>query len=165
MGTARIANGCLHKHAIRALGRQETKPPCDRQQAIRHGADVRDAGGAVGGVQSPLLEAFETVDMTPTRGYRKNDDAWVEMYGAIVKRLVNYGRLAAPEATILFARLCDVVRLCGILFQASLTLREEPWIGGRVINRWYPPVPPAERVLAQPNVAMGREGAIDSRAR
>jgi hypothetical protein len=35
--------GYHRKHAIRVLGRGETKPPRDRRQAIRYGAEVREA--------------------------------------------------------------------------------------------------------------------------
>lgn len=35
--------GYHRKHAIRVLGRRETKPPRNRRQAIRYGADVRQA--------------------------------------------------------------------------------------------------------------------------
>jgi hypothetical protein len=35
--------GYHRKHAIRVLSRRETKPPRNRRQAIRYGADVRQA--------------------------------------------------------------------------------------------------------------------------
>ncbi len=95
------------------------------------------------------------LEVTRSRAYRKNDQAWVEQKnGAIVRRLVGYGRFVGAEATASLARLYDVVRLHGNLFQPSFKLREKTRIGARVIKRYHPPVPPAARVLAHPNVAM-----------
>lgn len=91
--------------------------------------------------------------MTRSRAYRKDDQAWVEQKnGAIVRRLVGYGRFVGAEATAALVRLYDAVRLHGNLFQPSFKLREKTRIGARVIKRYYPPAPPVERVLAHPEV-------------
>ncbi|ASY61038.1 Mobile element protein (plasmid) [Sinorhizobium sp. CCBAU 05631] len=94
------------------------------------------------------------LEVTRSRAYRKNDQAWVEQKnGAIVRRLVGYGRLVGAEATVVLGRLYDVVRLHGNLFQPSFKLREKTRIGARVIKRYHPPVPPVARVLAHSGVA------------
>lgn len=94
------------------------------------------------------------LEVTRSRAYRKNDQAWVEQKnGAIVRRLVGYGRFAGVDATASLVRLYDLVRLYGNLFQPSFKLREKTRIGARVIKRYHPPVPPAARVLAHPGVA------------
>lgn len=94
------------------------------------------------------------LEVTRSRAYRKNDQAWVEQKnGAIVRRLVGYGRFVGAEATAALVRLYDAVRLHGNLFQPSFKLREKTRIGARVIKRYYPPAPPVERVLAHPEVA------------
>ncbi len=94
------------------------------------------------------------LEVTRSRAYRKNDQAWVEQKnGAIVRRLVGYGRFVGAEATAALGRLYDVVRLHGNLFQPSFKLREKTRIGARVIKRYHPPVPPAARVLDHPDVA------------
>ena len=94
------------------------------------------------------------LEVTRSRAYRKNDQAWVEQKnGAIVRRLVGYGRFAGVDATASLVRLYDSVRLYGNLFQPSFKLREKTRIGARVIKRYHPPVPPAARVLAHPGVA------------
>ncbi|WP_245485749.1 MULTISPECIES: hypothetical protein [unclassified Mesorhizobium] len=92
------------------------------------------------------------LEVTRSRAYRKNDQAWVEQKkGAIVRRLVGYGRFVGAEATAALVRLYDAVRLHGNLFQPSFKLREKTRIG--VIKRYHPPAPPVERVLARPEVA------------
>jgi len=94
------------------------------------------------------------LEVTRSRAYRKNDQAWVEQKnGAIVRRLVGYGRFVGAEATAALARLYEVVRLHGNLFQPSFKLREKTRIGARVIKRYHPPAPPAARVLAHTDVA------------
>lgn len=94
------------------------------------------------------------LEVTRSRAYRKNDQAWVEQKnGAIVRRLVGYGRFVGADATAALARLYGVVRLHGNLFQPSFKLREKTRIGARVIKRYHPPVPPVVRALAHPDVA------------
>jgi hypothetical protein len=96
----------------------------------------------------------EGLEVTRSRAYRKNDQAHVEQKnGAIVRRLVGYGRFVGPGATTALSRLYAVVRLHGNLFQPSFKLREKTRIGARVIKRYHPPVPPAARVLAHEGVA------------
>ena len=93
------------------------------------------------------------LEVTRSRAYRKNDQAWVEQKnGAIVRRLVGYGRFVGAEATAALARLYESVRLHGNLFQPSFKLREKTRIGARVIKRYHPPVPPVARVLAHSGV-------------
>ncbi|WP_287299393.1 transposase family protein, partial [Mesorhizobium sp.] len=46
------------------------------------------------------------LEVTRSRAYRKNDQAWVEQkYGAIVRRLVGYGRFVGAKATAALVRL------------------------------------------------------------
>ncbi|MFU0507602.1 transposase, partial [Pseudaminobacter sp. NGMCC 1.201702] len=73
--------------------------------------------------------------------------------GAIVRRLVGYGRFVGADATAALERLYAVVRVHGNLFQPSFKLQAKTRIGARVIKRYHPPVPPAARVLAHPDVA------------
>ncbi|WP_018240403.1 DDE-type integrase/transposase/recombinase [Ensifer sp. BR816] len=95
----------------------------------------------------------EDLEVTRSRAYRKNDQAHVEQKnGAIVRRLVGYGRFVGADATAALERLYEVVRLNVNLFQPSFKLQEKTRIGARVIKRYHPPVPPAARVLAHPAV-------------
>lgn len=91
----------------------------------------------------------ENLEVTRSRAYRKNDRAHVEQKnGAIVRRLVGYGRFVGTEATIALSQLYAVVRLYGNVFQPSFKLQDKTRIGARVIKRYHPPAPPAARVLA-----------------
>ena len=89
------------------------------------------------------------LEVTRSRAYRKNDQAWVEQKnGAIVRRLVGYGRFEGPAAAAALARLYAAARLHVNLFQPSFKLREKTRIGARVTKRWHAPATPADRALA-----------------
>jgi hypothetical protein len=90
------------------------------------------------------------LEVTRSRAYRKNDQAWVEQKnGSIVRRLVGYGRFEGMAAARALARLYAAARLHTNLFQPSFKLKEKKRIGARVIKRYHPPVPPMDRVLAK----------------
>ena len=60
------------------------------------------------------------LEVTRSRAYRKNDQAWVEQKnGAIVRRLVGYGRFEGALAGECLSRLYRATRLHGNLFQPS----------------------------------------------
>jgi hypothetical protein len=64
------------------------------------------------------------LEVTRSRAYRKNDQAWVEQKnGAIVRRLVGYGRLEGVGSAQGLARLYAAARLHTNLFQPSFKLR------------------------------------------
>ena len=89
------------------------------------------------------------LEVTRSRAYRKNDQAWVEQKnGAIVRRLVGYGRLEGLGSAQALARLYAAARLHTNLFQPSFKLRQKTRIGARVIKRYHPPMIPAARALA-----------------
>jgi hypothetical protein len=94
------------------------------------------------------LGAAITVWRTRPRAYRKNDQAWVEQKnGAIVRRLVGYGRLEGLVSTQALVRLYAVARLHTNLFQPSFKLKQKTRTGARVIKRYHAPAIPAARVL------------------
>lgn len=87
--------------------------------------------------------------VTRSRAYRKNDQAHVEQKnGAIVRRLVGYGRFEGLLATGTLSRLYAAVRIHANLFQPSSELRTKTRIGARVVKRYHAPEPPAARLLA-----------------
>lgn len=91
------------------------------------------------------------LEVTRARAYRKNDQAWVEQKnGAIVRRLVGYGRLEGLLAVAALARLYAASRLHGNLLQPSFKLREKTRTGARVIKLYHAPEPPVARALAHP---------------
>ena len=93
----------------------------------------------------------EGLEVTRSRAYRKNDQAWVEQKnGAIVRRLVGYGRFEGALTGECLSRLYRAARPHGNLFQPSFKLREKRRGGSRVIKRYDVPTPPAVRALAHP---------------
>jgi hypothetical protein len=91
------------------------------------------------------------LEVTRARAYRKNDQAWVEQKnGAIVRRLVGYGRLEGLLAAEALTRLYAASRLHGNLLQPSFKLREKTRKGARVIKLYHAPEPPVARALAHP---------------
>jgi hypothetical protein len=96
----------------------------------------------------------QQLEVTRSRAYRKNDQAWVEQKnGAIVRRLVGYGRLEGLAAGRTLTRLYAAARLHTNLFQPSFKLKEKTRIGARVLKRYHPPATPMSRVLAHSAVA------------
>jgi len=94
------------------------------------------------------------LEVTRSRAYRKNDQAWVEQKnGAIVRRLVGYGRFEGVLAGEALGRLYAAARLHGNLFQPSFKLREKRREGARVIKRYHAPAPPVMRALAHAGVS------------
>jgi len=88
------------------------------------------------------------LQFTRLRPYRKNDQAWVaQKNGAVVRRLVGYGRLQGREATVALARLYAVARLYVNFFQPSFKLTAKIREEAHVIKRYAMPATPCERLL------------------
>ena len=96
------------------------------------------------------------MEVTRSRAYKKNDQAFVEQKnGAVVRRLVGYGRFDGPETAQVMARLYAAARLHVNFFQPSFKLKEKRREGARVIKRYHMPATPYERALAHP--ALGKK--------
>ncbi|MGF6978119.1 hypothetical protein QFZ94_006634 [Paraburkholderia sp. JPY465] len=94
------------------------------------------------------------IELTRSRAYKKNDQAWVEQKnGAIVRRLVGYGRLRGLEATATLASLYEVSRLYINFFQPSFKLKSKTRHGAKVTKRYEAPLTPLERVLRSASVS------------
>lgn len=88
------------------------------------------------------------VEFTRSRPHRKNDQAWVEQKnGAVVRRMVGYGRLEGIAGVEALARLFSASRLFVNFFQPSFKLAEKTRVGARVSKRYHPPETPAARLL------------------
>lgn len=93
------------------------------------------------------------IELTRSRAYKKNDQAWVEQKnGAVVRRLVGYGRLRGSEATQTLASLYEVSRLYINFFQPSFKLKSKTRHGAKVTKRYEAPLTPLERVLRSASV-------------
>jgi hypothetical protein len=116
------------------------------------------------GVDSDNDSAFMTQDVfdyckanrleqTRSRAYKKNDQAWVEQKnGAIVRRLVGYGRLSGTDATTTLAHLYASSRLYINFFQPSFKLKSKTRDGARVKKVYHAPATPCDRLIAHPAV-------------
>ena len=90
---------------------------------------------------------------TRSRAYKKNDQAWVEQKnGAVVRRLVGYGRLSGAAATKALAQLYASSRLYINFFQPSFKLKSKTRDGARVHKVYFTPATPCDRLLAHSSV-------------
>jgi Integrase core domain len=96
------------------------------------------------------------LEQTRSRPYKKNDQAWVEQKnGAVVRRLVGYGRLSGVNATTALALLYASSRLYINFFQPSFKLKSKTRDGARVHKVYFAPATPCERLLAHGSVEPG----------
>ena len=96
----------------------------------------------------------EGLIVTRSRAYKKNDQAWVEQKnGAVVRRLVGYGRLEGVTALRGLNRLYAASRLQVNLCQPSFKLISKQRIGSKVRKHWDKPRTPADRLAQRPDVA------------
>ncbi|MGY3233251.1 hypothetical protein ACVMAJ_000141 [Bradyrhizobium sp. USDA 4448] len=98
----------------------------------------------------------QKLEVTRSRAYKKNDQAFVEQKnGAVVRRLMGYGRFDDVETARMMGRLYAAARLYVNFFQPSFKLKEKRREGAKVIKRYHLPPTPYERTLAHPKVTAG----------
>ncbi len=103
------------------------------------------------------------LEQTRSRAYKKNDQAWVEQKnGAVVRRLVGYGRLSGTDATKALATLYASSRLyINFLyinfFQPSFKLKSKTRDGARVHKVYFTPATPCDRLLAHNSIEPARK--------
>jgi len=91
---------------------------------------------------------------TRSRAYRKNDQAWVEQKnGAIVRKLIGYGRLEGLSETAALRRLYESSRLYINFFQPSFKLKSKTREGARVHKKYELPETPCGRLLLRDDVS------------
>jgi hypothetical protein len=96
------------------------------------------------------------LELTRSRAYKKNDQAWIEQKnGAIVRKLVGHGRLEGAEATLVLADLHKIARLYVNFFQPSFKLKSKTREGGKVVKKYHAPATPYEQLLADDRVEPG----------
>lgn len=90
---------------------------------------------------------------TRSRAYHKNDQAWVEQKnGAIVRKLIGYGRLQGLTATAALRRVYEASRWYINFFQPSFKLKSKYREGARVHKQYELPDTPYRRLLAREDV-------------
>jgi hypothetical protein len=119
---------------------------------LLRGADFDNDSAFMNDVVVPWCRA-QKIEVTRSRAYKKNDQAFVEQKnGAVVRRLVGYGRFEGIEAAQCMARLYAAARLYVNFFQPSFKLKEKRREGAKVIKRYHAPVTPLERALVHRKV-------------
>ena len=94
---------------------------------------------------------WEGADVTRSRQYKKNDQAWVEQKnGAVIRRLVGYRRYYGVAAAALGAELYASARLFVNVFQPSFNLASKSRTGARAKQNATIPATPCRRLLAHP---------------
>ena len=116
------------------------------------GADFDNDSAFMNDVVVPWCRG-QKIEVTRSRAYKKNDQAFVEQKnGAIVRRLIGYGRFEGVETAQVLARLYAASRLHTNFFQPSFKLKEKRREGAKVIKRYHPPATPYARALAHPKL-------------
>jgi hypothetical protein len=88
------------------------------------------------------------IELTRSRPWRKNDQAWIEQKnGAVVRKLLGYRRFQGIAAAQAIARLYGASRLFVNFFQPSFKLAEKHREGAHVSKRYLPPQTPCDRLL------------------
>jgi hypothetical protein len=101
------------------------------------------------------------IELTRSRPYRKNDQAWVEQKnGAVVRQMVGYRRLEGIAAAQMLARLYASLRFFVNFFQPSFKLMEKSRSGAQVTKRYHTPQTPAERLLTANTIAAAMKDRI-----
>ncbi|MGZ9020602.1 MAG: transposase [Rhodoplanes sp.] len=119
------------------------------------GADFDNDSAFMNDVVVPWCRE-QKIEVTRSRAYKKNDQAFVEQKnGAVVRRLVGYGRFDGVETARVMARLYAAARLHVNFFQPSFKLKEKRREGAKVIKRYHVPATPYERALAHPRLSKG----------
>jgi hypothetical protein len=89
------------------------------------------------------------IELTRSRPYRKNDQAWIEQKnGAVVRRMIGYRRFEGIAVAQGLARLYAASRFFVNFFQPSFKLAEKSRTGAQVTKRYHAPQTPCERLLA-----------------
>jgi hypothetical protein len=94
------------------------------------------------------------IELTRCRAYKKNDQAWIEQKnGAVIRRMVGYGRLEGAQTAAVLNRLFAAARLFVNFFQPSFKLISKTREGAKVIKKYHPPATPCERLLERKDVS------------
>lgn len=87
--------------------------------------------------------------MTRGRGYRKNDQAWVEQKNWLaVRRVVGDDRYSSRAASTVLPRLYGLLRLQLNFLRPVRKLVSKPRVGAKVIKHSDAPQTPSHRLLA-----------------
>ena len=101
------------------------------------------------------------IQLTRSRAYKKNDQAWIEQKnGSVVRRLVGYGRLEGAAAAGVLDALHNAARLYVNFFQPSFKLKSKTRDGAKVTKQYHAPATPYERLLSSDRVTAERKAQL-----
>jgi hypothetical protein len=101
------------------------------------------------------------IELTRSRPYRKNYQAWVEQKnGAIVRKLLGYRRFEGLAAARAITRLYGASRLFVNFFQPSFKLAAKHRDGAQVFKRYHAPQTPCERLLQAESIPMAAKNTL-----
>ncbi|MGN8119739.1 transposase [Labrys sp. 22185] len=101
------------------------------------------------------------IELTRSRPYRKNDQAWIEQKnGAVIRKLLGYRRFEGLAAARAITRLYGSSRLFVNFFQPSFKLAEKHCDGANVAKRYHPPQTPCERLLQAQDIPMAAKSKL-----
>ena len=101
------------------------------------------------------------IELTRSRPYRKNDQAWIEQKnGAVIRKLLGYRRFEGLGAARAITRLYGASRLFVNFFQPSFKLAAKQRDGAKVTKRYYPPQTPCERLLQAESVPIATKDTL-----
>lgn len=101
------------------------------------------------------------IELTRSRPYRKNDQAWIEQKnGAVVRKLLGYRRFEGIAAAKAITRLYGASRLFVNFFQPSFKLAAKHREGAQVSRQYYPPQTPCERLLQAETIPEGAKAKL-----
>jgi hypothetical protein len=92
----------------------------------------------------------QSIKLTRSRAYKKNDQAWIEQKnGSVVRRMVGYGRLEGIQSVAAVAELHEAARLYVNFFLPSFKLQSKTRVGAKVFKKYDKPTTPYERLLVE----------------
>jgi hypothetical protein len=101
------------------------------------------------------------IELTRSRPWRKNDQAWIEQKnGAVVRKLLGYRRFQGIAAGQAITRLYGASRLFVNFFQPSFKLAEKHRQGAQVSKRYHPPQTPCDRLLQAESIPEATKGKL-----
>src|ERR1700722_70028 len=119
---------------------------------LLRGVDFDNDSASMNDVVVPWCRE-QKLEVTRSRAYKKNDQAFVEQKnGAVVRRLMGYGGFDGLETARTMGRLYAAARLYVNFFLPSFKLKEKRREGAKVIKRYHAPLTPYQRALAHPKV-------------
>jgi hypothetical protein len=126
---------------------RESSPVVETLQRIRTGLPFAlravDVDNGSEFVNNNLIEYClgRGIELSRSRPYRKNDQAWIEQKnGAVVRKLLGYRRFEGLAAARSITRLYGASRLFVNFFQPSFKLASKQRDGAKVSKRYHPPL-------------------------